>query len=105
MYALKLSTTTVEEDVADGLELEFEEDSRIRSSSERCPEKDTLVRKERGLGSREKVENAVTNPVGKKGSSMASSPVTAGEAASFMGCRSEVTRGRGLSCARKWKRW
>ena len=53
-----------------------------------------------GLGSSDQVEKAVMNPVGSNGSSS-----SGGDGCAAGGWRSAVTRGRGVSCARRWKRW
>lgn len=95
MYALRLSTTTVEDEEED--DDDEEEASRVRSSSARCPEKERHERRKRGLGSRDQVEKAVMKPVGSNGSSSSRWASTGG--------RSGVTRQRGLSWARRWKRW
>lgn len=106
MYALRLSTTTVDDE---GVELEFADDdeeglvdSRVRSSSARWPEKERQERRERGEFSRDQVEKAVMKPVVSKGSSSASEGVRAWGGREG---RSEVTRHRGLSCERRRKRW
>lgn len=82
---------------------EEEEESRARSSSARCPAKEVAERAKRGQSSREKVEKAVTNPVGWKGSSSSSLPSTAAEGGGKG--RSGVTRGKELSKARRGKSW